>query len=41
MYSTLLTDNNYFLYSPQQAMLPTTNNYNYIHVYTCTCIVLY
>ena len=34
MYSTLLTDNNYFLYSPQQAMLPTTNNYIYmcIHV---------
>ena len=39
MYSTLLTDNNYFLYSPQQAMLPTTNNY--IYMYTCTCIVLY
>ena len=23
--STLLTDNNYFLHSPRQAMLPTTN----------------
>ena len=37
MYSTLLTDNNYFLYSPRQAMLhvPTTNNYIYmcIHVH--------
>ena len=25
VYSTLLTDNNSFLYSPRQAMLPTTN----------------